>query len=57
MADRETSPEVRAGDKVTKWAPKLALKAGGKYTLRVRATDGAWKGPVTTAHFTVKGEK
>lgn len=56
-ADQETSPEVKAGDKVTKWKPKLALKAGEKYTLRVRAIDGAWKGPVTTAHFTVKGRK
>jgi hypothetical protein len=56
-ADQETSPEVKAGDKVTKWAPKLALKAGEKYTLRVRATDGDWKGPVTTVHFTVKGRK
>lgn len=56
-ADQETSPEVKAGDKVTKWAPKLALKAGEQYTLRVRATDGDWKGPVRTVHFTVKGQK
>ncbi len=56
-ADQETSPEVKAGDKVTKWVPKLALKAGEKYTVRVRATDGDWKGPVTTVHFTVKGGK
>jgi hypothetical protein len=56
-ADQETSPEVKAGDKVTKWAPKLALKAGETYTLRVRATDGDWKGPVTSVRFTVKGRK
>lgn len=56
-ADQETSPAVKAGDKVTKWAPKLALKAGEEYTLRIRATDGDWKGPVTTVHFTVKGRK
>jgi hypothetical protein len=56
-ADQETSPEVKAGEKVTKWSPRLALKAGEKYTLRVRATDGDWKGPVTMVHFIVKGQK
>jgi hypothetical protein len=55
--DQETSTEVKAGDKVTKWTPKLALKAGEKYTLRVRAIDGDWKGPVTTIQFPVKGRK
>jgi hypothetical protein len=55
-AYQETSPAVKAGDKVTKWSPKRALKPGEKGTLRVRAIEGAWKGPVTTVHFTVKGQ-
>ena len=56
-AEHDPSAEVKAGDKVTKWASKLALKAGEIYTLRVRATDGDWKGPVTMVHFIVKGQK
>jgi hypothetical protein len=56
-ADRDPSAEVKAGDKVTKWTPKFALKAGEKYTLNVRATDGDWKGPEMTVQFTVKGQK
>jgi hypothetical protein len=46
---------VEAGDKETKWTPKLKLKAGEKYTWRVRATDGDWKGPVATSSLVVKG--
>jgi hypothetical protein len=45
---------VDAGKKETKWAPKLQLKAGKKYTWRVHATEGRWQGPVATATFTVK---
>jgi hypothetical protein len=48
---------VEAGDKTTKWTPKLKLKAGEKYTWRVKATEGDWKGTVATSGFTVKGEK
>jgi hypothetical protein len=48
---------VEAGDKETRWAPKLKLKAGEKYTWRVRVTAGEWKGPAATAEFVVKGEK
>ena len=48
---------VEAGDKETKWTPKLKLKAGEKYTWRVRAVEGEWKGPVATSSFVVKGEK
>jgi hypothetical protein len=54
--DKETGT-VDAGEKETKWAPKLKLKAGEKYTWRVHATEGRWKGPVATSSFVVKGEK
>jgi hypothetical protein len=46
---------VEAGEKETKWTPKMKLKAGEKYTWRVRAVDGGWKGPVATSGFVVKG--
>jgi hypothetical protein len=46
---------VEAGEKETKWTPKMKVKAGEKYTWRVRATDGDWKGPVVTSGFVVKG--
>ena len=48
---------VEAGDKETKWTPQLKLKAGEKYTWRVRAVDGEWKGSVAISSFVVKGEK
>jgi hypothetical protein len=46
---------VDPGDKETKWTPKLKLKAGEKYTWRVRAAEGDWKGPTATSTFVVKG--
>jgi hypothetical protein len=46
---------VEAGDKETKWTPKMKLKAGEKYTWRVKATEGDWKGPVATSTFVTKG--
>jgi hypothetical protein len=48
---------VDAGTKETRWTPSLKLKAGEKYTWRVRASEGAWKGPVATSSFVVKGAK
>ena len=48
---------VEAGKKETKWTPKLKLKAGEKYTWKVHATDGTWKGPETTSRIVVKGGK
>ncbi len=48
---------VEAGDKETKWTPKMKLKAGEKYTWRVKAVEGDWKGSVATSGFVVKGEK
>ncbi len=46
---------VEAGDKETKWTPKMKLKGGEKYTWRVKATEGDWKGPVATSTFVTKG--
>jgi hypothetical protein len=48
---------VDAGAKEARWAPARKLKAGEKYTWRVRATDGRWTGPVATSSFAVKGER
>jgi hypothetical protein len=48
---------VEAGDKETKWTPKMKVKAGEKYTWSVRAVEDDWKGPLATSSFTVKGEK
>jgi hypothetical protein len=48
---------VDAGEKETKWTPKLKLKAGEKYTWRVRAKEDDWKGPVATSTIVVKGAK
>lgn len=48
---------VEPGDKETQWTPQLKLKAGEKYTWRVRAVDGEWKGAVAVSSFVVKGEK
>ncbi len=50
----EKSTPVPAGDKETKWTPKLEVKAGEKYTWRVFATEGNWSGPVASADFTGK---
>jgi hypothetical protein len=46
---------VEVGDKETKWTPKMKLKGGEKYTWRVKATEGDWKGPVATSTFVTKG--
>lgn len=48
---------VEAGDKETKWTPKMKLKAGEKYTWRVHVVDGEWQGPVAVTNFVAKGEK
>ena len=48
---------VKAGKKETKWSPKMKLEAGKKYTWRVRAREGKWKGPLASVTFAVKGEK
>jgi len=52
---KEVSPPIPAGEKQTKWSPRMELKAGSRYIWRVRAVQGDWKGPVTRAVFIVKG--
>ncbi len=52
---KETSPPVPAGEKETKWSPRMKLKAGEKYAWRVWATDREWKSPAARAAFLVKG--
>jgi hypothetical protein len=54
--DAETA-SVEAGEKETRWTPRLRLKAGQKYTWTVRAAEGEWKGPPVTSGFVVKGGK
>jgi hypothetical protein len=54
--DREKG-SVAAGKKETRWAPKMKVKAGEKYTWRVHVTEGNRKGPVATSTFVVKGGK
>jgi hypothetical protein len=55
--EKETSKEVKAGDKETKWAPSKPLKAGQDYVWRVWAKDNAWKGPVSSSTIQVKGQR
>jgi hypothetical protein len=52
---KEVSPPIPAGDKQTKWSPRMELKLGAHYSWRVRAVQGDWKGPVCRATFIVKG--
>ncbi len=48
---KETSDLIAAGEKETKWTPRTQVKAGEKYTWRVQAVEGQWKGPLATATF------
>jgi hypothetical protein len=54
---KESSPPVPAGEKETKWSPRMKLKAGEKYAWRVWATDREWKSPAARAVFIVKGQQ
>jgi hypothetical protein len=49
--DKEKSEPIAAGDKETKWTPKMQVKAGQKYTWRIKAVDGKWTGPVADVSF------
>jgi hypothetical protein len=48
---KETSEEVAPGDREARWTPQMAVKPGERYTWRVWATDGQWKGPAAEATF------
>jgi hypothetical protein len=52
--EKEKSQPIEAGDKVTKWTPKMELKGGAKYTWRVHAVDDKWEGPVSSAIIETK---
>jgi hypothetical protein len=55
--DKETSDPVEAGTRtnVASWTPKMQVKQGEQYTVRVWAVAGDWKGPALTTTF--KGGK
>jgi hypothetical protein len=48
---KETSEEVAPGGREARWTPQMAVKPGERYTWRVWATDGQWKGPAAEAKF------
>lgn len=48
---KETSDPIPAGEKETTWAPRMQVNAGEKYTWRVQAAEGRWKGPLATSTF------
>jgi hypothetical protein len=54
---KEESPQVKAGDKVTEWTPRLDVKPGTAYVWRVKAVDGKWNGPTADASFLAKGAR
>jgi hypothetical protein len=49
--EKEVSPALDAGEKETKWQPRMEVKAGEKYTWRVRVSDAGLKGTVATSTF------
>jgi len=48
---KETSDPREANKDLVDWKPKMKFKDGEKYTWRVWAVSGDWKGPVTVATF------
>jgi hypothetical protein len=52
--EKDVSDPIHAGEAETAWTPRLQVKAGEKYTWRVQAVEGDWKGPANTAFFTGK---
>jgi hypothetical protein len=53
---KEASPPIPAGDRETKWTPKMEMKPGAHYAWRVRAVQDDWKSPECRAVIIVKGE-
>lgn len=49
--EKETSDPIAAGEKETKWTPRMQVHAGEKYTWRVQIVEGRWKGPSATSTF------
>lgn len=49
--EKETSDPIAAGEKETKWTPRMQVKAGEKYTWRVGVVEARWKGPLATSTF------
>jgi hypothetical protein len=49
--EKETSPELAAGEKETKWTPAMEVKPGTKYTWRVWVAGGKWRGAAAEASF------
>jgi hypothetical protein len=49
--EKETSDPIAAGEKETKWTPRMPVKAGEKYTWRVGVVEARWKGPLATSTF------
>jgi hypothetical protein len=49
--EKETSDPIEAGEKETKWTPRMQVKSGEKYTWRVGVVEGRWKGPLATSTF------
>jgi hypothetical protein len=54
-AEKETSEPIAPKDRVATWQPRLEMRAGVKYTVRVRAVDGEWKGEAVSSTFEAKG--
>ncbi len=52
--EKEKSEPQSAGEKETKWTPRMKIKAGEKYTWRAWVTHGNWKGPVASAQIVGK---
>ena len=49
--EKETSKELAAGEKETKWSPAMGVKPGTKYTWRVWVVGEKWKGVAAEASF------